>query len=135
MWGQVTHSSKQVFWKNHAYKWLQRKKPSTPCDSYINSTAENVYFFHVRNLEGWNHSQHTVTNHAWPTWYLANNRWISSWNFTVRMLRTIFFLSIPNYLLNFFSVIVLFSAKKEEWIIYGFNLITQWWFNLSIHVG
>ena len=44
----------------HRSKLLQRKKASTPNDSYINSAVENTYFFCVRYLEGRNYSQQTV---------------------------------------------------------------------------
>ena len=32
------------------------------CDLYINSGVKNMYFFHVRNIEGQNSAGHTVGN-------------------------------------------------------------------------
>ena len=32
-----------------------------PRDSYINSDIKNMYFMNVRNIEGWNPSEHPVS--------------------------------------------------------------------------
>ena len=55
---------KMIFEKNHAYKCWQRKKLNIPCDSFVDSAVENTFLFCVRNIEGWNHSEHPV-NIVW----------------------------------------------------------------------
>ena len=54
------NQKKMIFEKNHAYKCWQRKEPNMPCNLFIDSAVKITFLFCVRNIEGWNHSEHPV---------------------------------------------------------------------------
>ena len=66
------NQKKMIFEKNHAYKCWQRKEPNMPCNLFIDSAVKITFLFCVRNIEGWNHSEHPVFYYmnSWKTGFL-----------------------------------------------------------------
>ena len=106
-----------------------RKKPSIPLDWYLNSGVKNMYFFHVRNIDGqnsiWAHSG--VLSESWNKTLKSNSlNTISCEKWSIFYIHFLYVIYLGHYktpwifIMTKFEVEFFFSIKL-------LFLRVQWW--------
>ena len=64
------------FLKKSSRGVITQEESSITCDLYINSGVKNMYFFHVRNIDGQDSNEHTVSKYTYIRGAIRNiNAW------------------------------------------------------------